>query len=101
MKMSRWTNYDKYIVLADNSSGRLKGTFNAFLNFKKSVDILDKMMSSQKTNIYIGEGEVIVLDGKDITASDATNILSNINECKWTPVTAKILHVASVMKLQI
>ena len=39
------------------------------------------------------DGEVI--DNKKVTTTEATNILSNIYECKWNNVTEKMLLVAS------
>ncbi|MBC8421860.1 MAG: hypothetical protein H8E03_00410 [Pelagibacteraceae bacterium] len=101
MRKLKWSNYAKYIVLADESNGTLLGNYETFLNFRKVVEVLTKVMSSQKTNIYMGEGAVVVLDDTGISPSDATNILSNIDECIWNQVTSKILQIASVMKLKI
>ena len=47
----------------------------------------------QNGNYVVIEGEVI--SNKKVTTTEATNILSNIYECKWTPVTEKLLLVAS------
>ena len=35
MKKTRWTDYERYLVLADNSNGRLSSTWAAYLNFKE------------------------------------------------------------------
>ena len=35
MKMEKWSEYDKYVVLADNSAGEIAATYESFLNYKK------------------------------------------------------------------
>ena len=100
MKKSRWTDYDRYIVLSDNSYGRLRGTYMNFQDFKKVVEAINTMAKSQKTNILV-EGELVSLQGRKISPNDANTILTNIYECKWTPVTEKMLLVANAMGLKI
>ena len=100
MKKSRWTDYDRYIVLSDNSYGRLRGTYLNFQDFKKVVEALNTMAKSQKTNI-LHEGELVSLQGRKVSPNDANTILTNIYECKWTPVTEKMLLVANAMGLKI
>ena len=100
MKKSRWTDYDRYIVLSDNSYGRLRGTYMNFQDFKKVVEAINTMAKSQKTNILV-EGELVSLQGRKISPNDANTILTNIYECKWTPVTEKMLLVANAMRMNI
>ena len=35
MKENAWSGYAKYIVLADNSRGRLRGDFSGYMDFKE------------------------------------------------------------------
>ena len=100
MKKSRWTDYDRYLVLSDNSVGRLHGTYLHFQDFKKVVEAVNTLAKSQKTNILV-DGELISLQGRKVSPNDANTILTNIYECKWTPVTEKVLRVANAMGLQI
>ena len=100
MKKSRWTDYDRYIVLSDSSYGRLRGTYLNFQDFKKVVEALTSMAQSQKTNLLFN-GKLVSLQGRKITPNDANTILTNIYECKWTPVTEKMLLVANAMGLKI
>ena len=100
MKKSRWTDYDRYLVLSYNSVGRLHGTYMHFQDFKKVVEAVNTLAKSQKTNILV-DGELISLQGRKVSPNDANTILTNIYECKWTPVTEKVLRVANAMGLQI
>ena len=92
MLQKNWSDYDKFLVLSDRSRSRLGSEYGHFIKFKKVVEALKKMQSTQG-NIVLINGEVI--NKKKITASEATNILSNIYECKWDNVTEKMLLVAS------
>ena len=101
MKKSRWTDYERYLVLSDNSGTRLHGTYMHFQDFKRVVEVLTSMSKSQRQNVHLRDGEIVSLEGKGISTNDANNILTNIYECRWTPVTEKLLTVASTMKLKI
>ena len=92
MLQKNWSDYDKFLVLSDRSRGRLGSEYGHFIKFKTIVETLKKMRSTQG-NMVVVDGEVI--DKKKITSSEATNILSNIYECKWNNVTEKMLLVAS------
>ena len=92
MLQKNWSDYDKFLVLSDRSRSRLGSEYGHFIKFKTIVETLKKMRSTQG-NMVVVDGEVI--DKKKITSSEATNILSNIYECKWDNVTEKMLLVAS------
>ncbi len=100
MRKSRWTDYDRYIVLSDNSNGRLRGTYFNYQDFKKVVEAVTMLAQSQKTNLLI-DGELVSLQGRNVSPNDANTILTNIYECKWTPVTEKMLLVANSMGMKI
>ena len=99
MKKSRWTDYEKYLVLSDNSGARLHGTYMNFQDFKRVVEVVTSMAKSQRQNVHLRDGEIVSLEGKGITTNDANTILTNIYECNWTSVTEKLLIVASTMKV--
>tara|TARA_X000001382_G_C3076994_1_gene149263 strand:- start:65 stop:358 length:294 start_codon:yes stop_codon:yes gene_type:complete len=96
MEMEKWPEYSKYIVLADNSSGKIRETYEAFLNYKKVMDVLhsishtDKTTYSYNNNIY----------KKKITSEDARKIIFNVGNCKWTATTAKLKIIASQLQLR-
>jgi hypothetical protein len=85
MKMTKWSSHSKYVVLADNSNGKLVGNFTTYLNFLFVKDIINNIAFSDKSTY----------------SSNAKNILSNIDECKWNQKTSLMLLVASQLKLRI
>lgn len=100
MKKSRWSDYDRYIVLSDSSYGRLRGTYLNYQNFKKVVEALTMLAQSQQSSLLV-DGEMVSLQGRKVSPNDANTILTNIYECKWTPVTEKMLLVANSMGMRI
>ena len=97
MEMKNWSDYDKYLILADNSYGKhkIKDTYESFLNYKIVIDVInriaftDKSTYSYNNNIY----------NKKITSEDAKKILGNVLNCKWTSTTAKLKLVAHQLGL--
>ena len=98
MLQKNWSDYDKFLVLSDRSRGRLGTEYGHFIKFKTVDEALKKMRSTQG-NMVVVDGEVI--DRKKVTSSEATNILSNIYECKWNNVTEKMLLVASQLSVRL
>ena len=98
MDLKRWTDYDRFIVLGDKSEGRIKLTYETFIKFKMVVEALNKIQS-QSGNSFAIDGQFIT--NKNVTATEATNILSNIYKCRWTPVTKKLLLVASQLGISL
>ena len=95
MKKSKLTDYARYIVLADNSKAKLKGDYQSFLNFKKVMEVVHSIASTDKSS-YLYEGDIY---SRKITSNDARIILDNVNDCKWTESTKKIFIVSSQMKM--
>jgi hypothetical protein len=98
MDKKRWSDYDRYVVLVDNSRGRIGTGYEKYIKFKLVVEALKRMRNTDGNYVVI-DGEVIT--NKKLTTSEATNILSNIYECKWTPVTEKLLLVASQLGISL
>ena len=98
MEMKNWSDYDKYLILADNSYGKhkIKDTYESFLNYKIVIDVInriaftDKSTYSYNNNIY----------KKKITSEDARKVVLNVSNCKWTPTTAKLKLIASQLELK-
>jgi|TARA_B100000424_G_C22608656_1_gene339391 hypothetical protein len=97
MKMEKWSEYDKYVVLADNSAGEIAATYESFLNYKKVIEVLnsmgytDKSTYSYNNNIY----------NKKITSEDARKIVRNVSECKWNHQTEKLKIIARQIGLRV
>ena len=96
MEKQKWSGYDRYIVLSDKSEGKIRSTFESYLNYKKVMEVLhsisytDKSTYSYNNNIY----------KKKITSEDARKIVYNVNNCKWTSTTAKLKIIASQLQLK-
>ena len=83
MKKSRWSEYEKYIVMVDGGKNHKSAQgvnigYQAFLDFKKVKEALISMSRgegsySYKDNIY----------KRLITSSRASQILMKIEECIW------------------
>ena len=91
MVKEKWSDYEKYLVLADNSQGSIRCTYTSYLNYKKVLEVLnsmaytDKSTYSYNSNIY----------KKRITSEDAKKIIHNVSGCRWTYNTAKMKIIAS------
>ena len=97
MEKNKWSDYSKYLVLSDKSNSRLKANYESFTNFKKVMEVINSIAHSDKSS-YLYEGDIY---SRRITSTDAKNILSNIDECKWNQKTSLMLLVASQLKLRI
>jgi|TARA_R110000851_G_scaffold1135_2_gene3982 hypothetical protein len=97
MNKNKWSGYAKYLVLASNSNGKLRPSFTAYLEFKKLKEVINNIAFSDKST-YSSSGDIYI---RKITSSEAKNILDNIEECKWTSTTAKIILVANQLKIRI
>ena len=78
MNKNKWSGYAKYLVLA-------------------SKEVINNIAFSDKST-YSSSGDIYI---RKITSSEAKNILDNIEECKWTSTTAKIILVANQLKIRI
>jgi len=81
MKMDRWSEYDKYIVMLDGNSGSIGGArlgYQAFLDFKRVKEALTVMTKGEGSYSYDGD-----IYKRPITTSRAFQVLMKINECKW------------------
>ena len=97
MKQKNWSDYANYLVLSDNSSSKLKGTFLSYQEFKVVQEIINRISLSDKSN-YLHNGNIY---NRRITPTDAKNIINNIRECKWNDKTSLMLVVANQIKLRI
>jgi len=99
MEMGKWSDYDKYLILADNSYGKnkLKDTYESFLNYKIVMEVINRIAFTDKST-YSYNNDIYK---KKITSEDAKKILGNVLNCKWTRTTAKLKIVASQLLLKI
>ena len=99
MEKNKWSEYDKYLVLADNSHGKhkIRDTYESFLNYKIDMDVINRIAFTDKST-YSYNNDIY---SKKITSEDAKNIISNVSNSKWTRNTAKLKIVASQLLLKI
>ena len=97
MNKSRWSGYANYLVLSDKSNYKLRANFTSYLNFKKVKEVINNIAFTDKTT-YSCDGNIY---NRKITSQEAKNILANIDECRWTDTTSKMLLVANQLKLRI
>ena len=88
MEMGKRSDYDKYLILADNSYGKhkIKDTYESFLNYKIVIDVINRIAFTDKST-YSYNNDIYK---KKITSEDAKKILGNVLNCKWTRTTAKL-----------
>tara|TARA_R100001377_G_C3099280_1_gene78597 strand:+ start:221 stop:514 length:294 start_codon:yes stop_codon:yes gene_type:complete len=97
MKKEKWSEFERYIVLTDNSKMEMGGTYIHFLNFKKIVEVIRNIAHSDKSS-YLYNGNIY---SREITSTDAQKILLNIETCTWMNGTHLIKTVANQVGLQI
>jgi|TARA_B100000029_G_C16870150_1_gene702757 hypothetical protein len=97
MKETKWSDYAKYIVLADNSRGKLKGDFSGYMGFKEVRNAIDDIAFTDKLT-YSSGGDIY---NRKITSAEAKTILDNVDMCKWNNKTSKMILVANQLKLRI
>ena len=97
MNKSRWSGYAKFLVLSDKSSYKLNSSFTSYLDFKKVKEVINNIAFTDKTT-YSYDGNIY---NRKITTQEAKNIIVNIDECRWTDTTSKMLLVANQLKLRI
>ena len=97
MEKKYWSEYDKYLVLSDNSNSKLKPTYIHYQDFVVVKNVINSIAFTDKST-YSYDGDIY---RRKITSTEAKNILDNINKCKWNEKTEKMLLVASQLKLKI
>ena len=94
MKMEKWSEYDKYIVLTDRATVPLKPDFTGFMTFKTVKRILE-LISNNDKSVFLYEGQIY---NKPITRTEAQNALDNIYNCKYN---SAIKTIANFLSLRI
>ena len=85
MKMQKWSDYEKYIVMSDRS-GKLKPDLRGFGEFKRVKEALMKI-SNCYTNTYQFDNDVY---DKKVTSTQAKITLENIEKCIYSPIIKQV-----------
>ena len=96
MKKSRWTLYDKYLVMAD-SSRILRGTYASFLNFKLVLDVINTLYT-KRTNSHLYDGEIVNFN---LAHTDIESILNSWNESEYHPRFELVRYISGRLNLKI
>ena len=81
MKMNRWSDYEKYIVMVHGGGNTPLGInlgYQAYLDFKKVKEALIAMSRGEGNYSYDGN-----IYKRPITSSRAFQILEKIERCQW------------------
>ena len=97
MEKNQWSDYERYIVLSDKSFGKLNGTYSAFLNFKKVMDVVREISKSDKSS-YLHDGNIYT---RKITSAEAFKIVKNVTDGIWSEHTWKMKLIAAQLKVRI
>ena len=84
--MRKWSGFEKYIVMSDRSSGKLKCDFSGFGEFKRVKEALMKI-SNCYTNTYEFENNVY---DKKVTSTQAKMALEGIEKCIYSPTIKQV-----------
>lgn len=90
----RWSNYDKFMVIADNSKGKITSDYDAFFEFKRVVAAIQKIADT-KSSTFLFEGKDYT---KPITSDQARGVLEKINKAEHHQ---NILTVAHFIKIKL
>ena len=97
MEKNKWSEYDKYLVLSDNSNCVLGGTYTHFLNFKKVLEVVKNIAHSDKSS-YLHDGNIY---SRKVTSTDAKKIILDVSECRWSTSMIRMKLVANQLGLAI
>jgi len=78
MKREKWSDYDKYVVMANNTKN-LRPDYLTFVDYRNVVSFLNKIASTD-SNTFSFEGTIY---RKKISSNDASSILNNLSNNKF------------------
>ena len=82
MKMNRWSDYEKYIVMLTSYDSTVKGArlgYQAFLAFKRVKEALISLSKRPEGNYSFDDN----IYKRTVTQSRALQILEKIENCRW------------------
>ena len=97
MKKTKWSEYDKFLVLADNANGKLTVSYDSFLRFKEVLQVINGIAFSDKTNYLYNDN----IYNRKITITEAKRIVANVDECRWNSATEMMFLVSNQIGLRI
>ena len=101
MKMSRWSDYEKYIVMVTGKGNTPIGVslgYQSFLDFKRVKEALISLSKRPEGNYSFGDN----IYKRTVTQSRALQILEKLEKCKWDNDIRKVaMQIGAVSKFLI
>ena len=80
MKQERWSDFDKFVVMADKYYGYIKADYPAYLDFKVLKSVMENCSKGHDPTNYYHDGETINLGvSKNIMSKAIDKMFKN----KW------------------
>ena len=80
MKKERWSGFDKFVVMADKSSGYIKSDYPAYLDFTVLKSVMENCGKGHDPTNYYHDGETINLG---ITKNNMTKAIDKMFRNVW------------------
>ena len=98
MKMDRWSEHEKYIVMLTSWNSTANGVglgYEAFLEFKRVKEALISLASRPEGNYSYDDN----IYKRTITQSRAQQILEKIENCKWDDDIRKVAKQIGAVRM--
>ena len=80
MKQERWSDFDKFVVMADKYYGYIKADYPAYLDFKVLKSVMENCSKGHDPTNYYHDGETINLG---ITKNNMSKSIDKMFKNKW------------------
>ena len=80
MKEERWSDFDKFVVMADKYYGYIKADYPAYLDFKVLKSVMENCSKGHDPTNYYHDGETINLG---ITKNNMSKSIDKMFKNKW------------------
>ena len=97
MEQTRWSTYSKYLVLSDKAGHKLRGNYYSYQDFEIVRSIIERLSMSDNSTYTYND----TIYKRKVTMTEAKNIITNIEMCKWVKVNEKMLLVGSQLGLRV
>ena len=80
MKKEKWSDFDKFVVMADKASGYVKSDYPAYLDFTVLKSVMENIGKGHDPTNYYHDGETINLG---VTKSIMSKAIDKMFKNKW------------------
>lgn len=94
MKRTQWSEFDKFVVMADKYNGYLKADYPAYLDYKVVKSVIENIVKGQQPDSYYHDGDYINLG---LTKSVIIKMFDKLEKGVWD---YDIRTLASRLKLK-